>query len=275
MYIINPFLINLIDNNCVIQTGTSTVVITNQRLIGFLSEIEIQKIKSYTDQELEVEFGENKDLFLSFLLENEILIKKEKPFFIFNKVWILSNNNVFPNLFHKFAKNVMPGIHVLQQDSDFSNVKSDDLCIVFFNPFNLKNYIRIVDTLKEKGVIIKTVFFYNHSIYISNYYKKTWGNPCPKCFFYSLETQLRGTINSNNINFQTIIDMIYEENALFNIEAKLEPIDYLKPLEILLFDIRYDSNPNVFINKAYEINIKNGTINQDFSYHWELCDCYE
>lgn len=274
MYKVNSYLINSFNDSCVIQTGTSTTVVQNQQLVEFLFYIENKKIKSLTDSDLEREFSDSKDIVVEFLLGNDILKMVKEPFFKYDKVWVISNDDIFNNLFNKFGNSVMPNIEILEDD-DFSKIKSNDMIVLFFNPFHLEKYINLMDSIKEKEAIIKTVFYYNHSIYVSNYYKKDWRNPCPKCFFYSLETQLRGTLSSNELNFQTIIDIIYEQNGLFNIEAELETIDYLKPIDILLSDIKFNKNPNQFVNKVYEISISKGTINQDYAYHWELCDCYD
>lgn len=275
MYTIKPFLIHRLDEGCVLQTGTNTVMIKNEELFAFLENIEINKIKEIQKEEIKDVFDVSHQVVIEFLLNNEIIIQEKEKNMQYNKVHLFSNNQLFSETFKSAAVGIFDSIEIKDINSDLKNVKENDLCLLFLNPFNLKKYIELVDKLTIENVIIKTVFFYNHSLYISNYHKQEWNNPCPKCFYYSLETQLRGTINSNNINFQIIIDMIYEQSETFEVQANLNTSDFLEILNILLSDFKYNKNPNQYINKVYEIDLKDGRVNQDFSYHWELCDCYE
>ena len=144
---------------------------------------------------------------------------------------------------------------------------------IFLNPFNLEKYIEVCNQLIETKMTLRTSFFYNHSIYISNLYKKGWYNPCPKCFFYALETQLRASISSS-INFQTMMDLIYTKNSRFNVVSDLTHLDLNTIMTLLLKDIKFKENLNT-INNVYELDLGTYRLTEDSSYHWELCDCYE
>ena len=80
---------------------------------------------------------------------------------------------------------------------------------------------------------------------------------------------------NGSFNFQTLIDLLYSNEVKFNIEAKLNPVDLISTMNILLRDLRNTGNINNIINNVYEIGLNLNELNEDVAYHWEMCDCYE
>ena len=115
---------------------------------------------------------------------------------------------------------------------------------------------------------------YNSNFYFSNIYSYNCKNSCPKCFVSELISSLRSTGKFYSIpTFQTVVDIIYNENIKFeiydfnNLSMNLEIVKAI--LELL------DSkNINFFSSNYREIDI-NGASNFDQSVHWELCNCLE
>lgn len=279
MYTIKSYLIHDIDDGCILQNGISTVIIKNDKLKRFLENVEQKGVQKISVDFIKQEFQEQYDDVTKFLLENQIIFEYHEPDLNWNKIWVISNDHTFSNYFKYSIEGSgedIINLTITDNELDLDNLKENDLCIVFLNPFDINKYIEICDLIKEKNAIIKTVFFYNHSIYISNFHKKDWFNPCPKCFFYSLETQLRGGLTPNgSFNFQTLIDLLYSNEVKFNIETKLNPVDLITTMNVLSRDLRHTGNVNNIINNVYEIGLNLNELNEDIAYHWEMCDCYE
>ena len=110
--------------------------------------------------------------------------------------------------------------------------------------------------------------------FLANYYKRSWYNPCPLCFFGAIESQIRGEDNDNNINFQTIIDLLYAKNILFKSELPLDKLTYLQIIYILS-SYMGEIPENYKLDEVLELNLSNYSVRRDIAYHWGYCDCYE
>lgn len=143
------------------------------------------------------------------------------------------------------------------------------------NPFNLKEYISINQKMSSfNNIIVKNIFYYNNKIYLTNFYKKSWRNPCPLCFFSNLESHLKGLTNIKQYNFQTLLDIIYEKNPNFSVEAKLERYDYIPVINAIQMEF-VSENKNREIDKVKSISLENYNVRYDYAYHSRGCDCYE
>ncbi|EJH6411503.1 McbB family protein, partial [Enterococcus faecalis] len=135
-------------------------------------------------------------------------------------------------------------------------------------------YEIIVNIAKEKNVVVKIIFSYNHHIYFSNFYKREWYNPCPICFFSELESQLRGEITSDTANFQTIIDLLYTKSQNFAIEYPLQKDDYFTIVYTIMRNLDSDLM-KCDLDEVLSIDLNNHLVTKDIAYHWGYCDCYE
>lgn len=277
MYKFKPFLLyHLKEDNYVIQNGEATVIITNNKLVDFLKYLEEEKTLECTDEIFEEYFDDQAPAAIEFLKHNHIISDNQTlPNNIkFENKFLISNDNTFKDYFNITFSGYEFNYMNVDECLNYS-FKENDLIIIFLNPFNLNEYRNLCDIVKETKAIIKMIFYYNHSLYITQYYKQSWYNPCPKCFYYSLETQLRGDINKGSFNFQTLVDLIYKQKPMFKLEANLLPKDFVIIMYILTKDFNNPSNLVNNINKVYEIDLLTMKINEDNCYHWEVCDCYE
>lgn len=276
MYKIRPYLIQEIHEGIVVQNGISTTAITSERVIEFLKEIERQNYITIEDALLIDFFGNDCEEVISFLISNEIIEHIEEISYNYKYIKILTNSQEFSEVV-EFCKSDFDEkiiVYTINElDKCLEKITKDDMILVYMNPFNMEKYIEISDLLIEKDIIIRTSFFYNHNIYISNLYKRQWRNPCPKCFFYDLETQLRAEPVSKGMNFQTIIDLLYKKNPRFEVKFPIKKTDMIFILNILRNQKAKPINDGA--NIVYQYNIKTKMVSQDYAYHWEMCDCYE
>lgn len=278
MYKIKPFLIYDIEVGTVFQNSTSTALVKNKKLINFLKDLEINKKNTITENELKNYFPNNFEETLHFILTNNIIYRKIEPIFSFNDLYIYTNCNVFKEVSQFFIKDLdsFGKIEFHNLEKSYSLPKEDDLCIIFLNPFELVEFEKIVNKFKEIDCVVKYIFYYNHSIYISNFHKPSWKNPCPKCFFYSLESQLRSFGNINeNLNFQTLVDMFSVKEAKFKSWFLPKPYNFISVFDVLFNQFKSLSDFNSIVNLVHEISIETTYINTDFCYPWDMCDCYE
>lgn len=217
MYKVEPFIWYDIDEKkTIFQTRNATVIITNKDIRDFLVILEERKILSIDETILKKYFDkmDYKEI-VNFLVAQKILRREEERKVCIKRVIILSNDIKFNKSIELNISDIRDFLFVNKEQLKEFKVEKNDFLIVFLNPFELKEMEKIVEIVKNKDVMCKFAFSYNNKIYISNFYKKSWYNPCPLCFFYEIESQLRGEQGENNINFQTIIDLLYAENVLF------------------------------------------------------------
>ena len=277
MYKVRSFLLQEIEQGCVLQNGTATVIITNEELLDFLKSIEQKGIMELEEDYFIEYFQENYKSVIDFLINTNILKKVKKPRLDFDTLFLVTNDNEFSKLFEYSTTGFSEEVSIYTTKNYQKILKkplTTGLCIVFLNPFNLDEYISICNELMQTDLILRTGFFYNHSLYLSNLYKKEWYNPCPKCFFYALESHLRATISQNGLNFQTVMDLIYTKNSNFKVFTTLEHLDLITFMNLLLKDIKFKEE-KFNINNIYELDLGTYRVTEDSPYHWELCDCYE
>lgn len=276
MYKIIPFIwYDLSENKTFFQTKESSVVITDEKLICMLKELEVSELTEL-DEKIIMGFFEKeitKDIII-FLEENKIIKEFQDKKSDFKNIILHSNDSEFSDLF-KFTFSDEYLIYMVDSLNSLKNIKlTNELLVVFFNPFKFKEYEDIVKFAQESNITIKIIFSYNHHIYITNFYKKEWFNPCPICFFSELESQLRGEITNNTTNFQTMIDLLYSKSEKFHVEYPLVKKDYFTSMYVLMRNM--NSNLEYCdLNEVLSINLRDNCINKDISYHWGYCDCYE
>jgi len=277
MYKARPYLLfELEEGKTLLQNNTSTVVLSNKQIVQFLMALEQDKSLLNSADALSEFFQNNTHQVITFMLANGIIYKEEVPALAFKNVHIVSNLKIFSELFYKFSAGVFDNVYTVDIDLSGSNITEDDLCIVFLNPFELGEFEKLMGAIHKTNCIVKAIFCYNHSIYMANYHKPSWKNPCPKCFFYSLEAQLRGKGTSHGgMNFQTLVDVIYLKDIKFNAQAILEPYHLLGVINTLFNQLTHIRSFGDDVNLAHDFKLETGTVNADYTYHWEMCDCYE
>lgn len=275
-YRIETFLLHSTEDFYVVQSKSATIIVTNNNLIKMLEFIEKESISILNDK-IALKFFSIDDIheLYTFLLNEHLIQEEQKQELKFENVTLITNNSTFKNTFINNIGNRFKNIICYSQEKvleDINLADNSDCIFIFWNPFDLKIYENLNSSLYAKNLPIKNIFFYNNSLYVSNFSKKSWCNPCPICYFSILESRLRGIINQNNYNFQTLIDLIYLKKPKFSIGAKLDTIDYIPIFYTLLLQFNNLENS---IDEIFEIALDTHKINSDYAYHWEVCDCYE
>lgn len=275
MYKVQPFIWQKIgENKIFFQTQYSSVIVTDNKLGDFLIEIEQKNILELDKKYIESHFIHETDSVISFMIQNGLLKEKVKKNFLIERLVILSNDNFFLESAQMNLKDIYTIVWIREQDKEQFTFEKNDLFIIFLNPFNLEKMNQLTSFVKERNVLVKFIFPYNNKIYFTNFYRKSWYNPCPMCFFYMLESQLRGENEENNINFQTIIDLLYSQKATFDIHLPLDSSVYLQIVYNLVRYLR--KIPDDYkLDEVLEICLEDFSVNKDIACHWGYCDCYE
>ncbi|NEW63121.1 McbB family protein [Granulicatella sp. zg-ZJ] len=270
MYKVNPFILSYLEESVVVQNSKGIFMTSDEKLISLLEYIDKEQIKKIDIKEI-IDFLNNIDVneVINLMISNFIL--KEDKLSLYHSMYIdkfsvITDNKVIQNIlnFVESENIILEEIISLEADTQ----------IIILIPFNFKKLQDICSVLNNRNIQFTIVFPYNSKFYITNLYKKEWCNPCPRCFFSNLECSLRGFSKMYDmINFQSIIDMIYFENTLFEIETPINKVDFLVIInEICKF---FKRDINYLANTVIEIDINDYTVKYDTCMHWELCDCCE
>lgn len=278
MYRINPFLIHQLNKEeYVVQTKSSTVLITSEELIRILRDIENENLSELTTEWLNDKTNLlNSSEVITFLLDNNMIKKVASDICETKRIICCTNNYMFSDIFKKVFESKYE-IVIITIDEIFDYMFYDtDICILFLNPFLYREFLKIDLHLKTKNVLNKFIIYYNHSIYISNFFKSDWNIPCPKCFFSNLENHLRGNQVTEKVNFQLLIDLIYEKKVNFPICTNTEYYDLISTIYILQHQfLALYNKENYILSELTEISLVNNSITKDSAVYWEICDCYE
>ncbi len=277
---VKPYLIYSLnqEQTTIIQTRESTFVTKSTKLIEFLEYLEKKQIDKITHSDFIKIFNNKKTMqeSIDFLLDSNI-IKPFKNKYLTTKenLLIFTNDNDFKSSADFFWKD--RNIDVKDLDS-FKYINGENnLIIICVNPFSLKKLKEIVDQIDPNNSnVYKFIFPYNHDLYISNYYSPEWGNPCPLCFFYSIESQLRGSqTGRDNLNFQVMVDLFYKETGTFEYKGLLNKEDWLPIVNQLSKEFKLTEDILTTVDDVLKINLDDYTMSYDVCYFWEMCDCYE
>lgn len=284
IYLIPQFVIlNEDSNNAVVQNKNGINKLTDKGIIGFFNKIDRLHKNKVTEKFIEDFFGISQyESILNFLLTSQLIEEEKNIDFEYKRSVVFTNSSKMYSLMKKvIPKNEYNAkfklVDTFQSKKfmyEIDKLSNDTLVVLIFSPLDLNEYTWTCDYLRKKEIIYCTAFPYNSNFYFSNIYSYNWKNSCPKCFVSELISSLRSTGKFYSIpTFQTVVDIIYNENIKFeiydfnNLSMNLEIVKAI--LELL------DSkNINFFSSNYREIDI-NGASNFDQSVHWELCNCLE
>lgn len=276
-YRVFPFLITNYEEVSVIQNYKNIVIIKDIEMINFFNWVDSNEIYKVSIDQINEIFNERTEQAIEFM-RNNYLIDKIRPKIInFENIRVISNDETFINSMkfnsighkEKFIYELLP-----RDFHEFEVNNLLDLYIFFLNPFNFKYYTELVNIIKENNVLSRFSFFYNNNIFLSNYYKKEWYNPCPLCFFGNVESSLRGKSKVlNTVSFQTLLDLIYKKDPGFEIQNTFTNYSISIFVNTLLNDM--DIIDNSQLNNVQYIDFNRNIVLADQAIHWELCDCYE
>lgn len=276
-YKIYPFLLHdFEDNQLVVQNMKNIVLIHHKDMIEFFFELDKYSYQSLDMVLLNKHFGNKSDKALQFLIDNQLIFEEKSSSLIYKKINIFSNDECVNNSLKFNLEGSQKTINFFQVDYydmfnfDYNN-EIENLNIFILNPFNYKKIVELTSYLKKENLIFQMAFYYNNNFYISNYYKEEWKNPCPCCFFSKIESELRAESQMGINTFQTIMDIIYKKEPMFQTEAILQPYNILPLVNIIKKQISsFDESLLKLVNS---LDITTSRVTVDVAMHWELCDC--
>ncbi|RGR60169.1 McbB family protein [Streptococcus salivarius] len=280
-YNVYQFVITDLENYLVIQNCKGITVLKDKKIIDFFKELDRDNRPCVSQSFLETFFGCDTDSVIDYLINSNLLYKEDKKR-NFETVRFLSNNNEF--LSSAVYNNKEPLSYIIEEEVKisstdfldyFKNISRGDssLFVISLIPFDYNDFLKIINILQEKDVMFAFVISYNSSLYLTNVYKKSWYNPCPKCFFAHLEASLRSYGRTTGTNtFQTVIDLLYNNRIKYSPNL---PLTSVVTLQILseLFQMK-KTDINELSSRIVQVNEDTG-ITYDSAVHWELCDCFE
>ena len=279
-YKLIPYLMYKNDEITVIQNERTTCIITDTNLIDFFTSNDENYSLTFTLEDLTKRYGEEAELCLFFLLKNLLAIKDECIPLAINRLYFFTNSEKIASSLKFNLSGLNIPYEVITFDINtvsaglFLNLDKGAVYYVVLNPFNYKQYTLIANYLKQNNVIHKFCFYYNYSFYFTNYHKADWYNPCPLCYFSHLEGSLRSQSKlTENISFQTIIDLIYTKTIYFDTESILDNFKIIKLINEIIDDIADLNDYTVKLIK--QLNIKTNRIDYDIAIPWEVCPCHE
>lgn len=275
MIIVNSFLWQKIDDDSYFfQTQTTATIITNKKIVEFLIQTEKNRILRYDEDDLKTIFGNEYEDILNFLCDNNILKKDEKKQMNIERLVVVSEDSIFTSMIEAYFSDEY-SIHIINEiDLDEFAFGENDLLLSFIKEFAVEKLERLRNYAEKNNAFLKVIFPYNSRIYFTNIYKKQWYTPCPLCFYYELESQLRGEAGEYSITFQTLMDFVYQRKSDFIYEVILKGSDYINIGHVLSENLKSEI-PEKKISEIAELDLENGKVNKDISYHWGYCDCYE
>lgn len=276
-YRIFPFLITNCEEISVIQNSQSTVILKKSEMIDFFNWIDSSGVYEVSMKQLNEIFNEQTEKAIEFMQRNNLIGEIKQKIISYEDITVVSNDEIFIKSmkFNSKGHNENFIYELLPRDfHDFKINNLQSLYIFFLNPFHYKYYTELINIIRDNNILSRFGFYYEHRIFLSNYYKQEWYNPCPLCFFGNVESSLRGNSKLlNTVSFQNLLDLIYKKEPGFEVENTFNNYSILTFVDTLLKDLDIDNNSQ--INNVQYIDFNKNIVLSDQAIHWELCDCYE
>ncbi|WP_419242205.1 McbB family protein (plasmid) [Pediococcus pentosaceus] len=266
-----------------VQTDNGIVVIKDPKLGELIKKWDTtHKRYLYTD-ELEKIFSTRTSELIEFLLSNRLLQKNSKKTLKIDKIIIFSDNEQIENQISEYLKSEFPvfPIQIIHTIEQIESLNQNDLLLVSLTKYSFE----IAEIIRRKTMKFNNLLLFGHvyagNYYIDNFYKKEWFLPCHKCIMGNLQAQLRMN-NFGEETYQSVLDQIYktDENIiisknLYAHQKSLIALALFEKVEHFIGNGDFsDINPEK-ISMVTMIDLNENKLSEDFSIHWELCDCYE
>lgn len=277
IYKVPPFIISSYDDFSVVQNSKSTVLIKDSTIAQYFKNVEESKKDIFKFNELLEIFEGKVGIVIDFCLKNNLIEYYEEVDLEYNDLFILSNDSSFIDSCI-FNLDQIVNSKFLNYDKygvmEMPEIPEKSLVTIFLNPFTYNDFLEISNKLSKDDITFRIAFYYEHRIYITNYYKKTWYNPCPICFFSNLRSALSSYSNvSGSLSFQNLLELIYEKDPGFKLQVNLNNGNILNLIYLISTTIDIDDNYKV--NNTYVFDYINNIFGSDRAFYWDLCDCYE
>lgn len=272
----------------VLQNDSGIVKITEKNLVKFILDIDQEGSKYVgTDYVLKY-FPDNAQEVIKFLLTNKIIEKP--PIFNFNlhKINFSTNDKSVGELTNRVLKNSIDNTYEYTFSNNIAssiniNESENAFWVIFMNPYSKKEAKKIRDKfIGAKNTYLLTSYIYNNIFFIDSLYSSDLKKPCHLCQINITESVLRKNASGGRMNYQNLVDLLYEENKTFNIEVPLNEIQIVNLVSYLCNRIiqhiggntHLKSSPALF-GEGAALDLKNFNTHTGTTLHWELCDCYE
>ena len=284
VYLIPQFVIlNEDSNNAVIQNKNGISQLTDKGIIDFFNKLDQLHKNKVTEKFIENFFGSVQyESVVNFLLTSQLIEREKNIDSKYKRSVVFINSSKIYSLMKKVITKNGYNIRFELIDTfqskkfmyEIEKISDDTLVVPIFSPLDLNEYTWTCDYLRKKEIMYCTAFPYNSNFYFSNIYSYNWKNACPKCFISELISSLRSTGKFYSMpTFQTVVDIIYNENLKFEIYDFNNLSMNLEIMKALL-ELSDSKNIDFFSSNHREIDIS-GVSNFDQSVHWELCNCLE
>lgn len=285
-YKINNFIYHELPNKqIVVQSQNGIVEVFEDGMKNFIKIIDKEMpSKEITAANLQNYFGRNTTEAIEFLISYGILSQIEDLNFAINRIIFATNDIKLYNLVNflhsnQDADNLFTAVLNENDLNDFS-FDSQDLLVCFFNPYD-RNLIKKTKGVADKyNMLIQIGYVYNNDVFIDNFYRESWKNPCHFCNINNIRNQLRTEV-FEEVTYQHILDDIFEKDSTFKVETAFNQSQIVFLCNTLLMNV------NKFINiprntnytgdllNIIKLNMEDYSVVVDTAVHWELCDCYD
>lgn len=268
IYSFSNFIYSENKENFVVQSINGVTVVSDKSLQSLIRYVDSKNLCEF-DEQLILKFFEVSEVddVINFLLENSLIKIKDDIDGNFENLAFYTTDETLIELL-KFIN-----ISKFKVVSNLENIENYNSVVVFMNKLSNIEYENIVNDLISKNIPFLISFFYNSSFYITNLFKKSWYNPCPKCFYANLQASLRCYDKmSNSISFQTVVDILFSKSSEFVLNTPINKEYYIHYLSEILKILNRDFQQNS--KRIVQIGL-NGETHYDVPIHFELCDCFE
>ncbi|MBE1553291.1 McbB family protein [Sporosarcina limicola] len=272
----------------IVQNSQGVSRITDSRLKAFLLEWDSKSNSLIEYNDIHVYMGEETSAAVDFLKSLLVITDFTPPNLGIDTISFYTNNDNIGSL----LKNVLDEdyspflkcnyIYDEKLNINHFDTNSNELIVVFMNPYNRKFAKEIRDLISQKkDTFLIFSYTYNSSFYIDSLYNGFFKSPCHICHISYIESQLRIT-NGENITYQQMVDSLYADNNYYQIETPLNFNGNLNVAtqltnrigDLFLADINTVIHPEAF-NESSVYNLITKKVHKDNPIHWEMCDCYE
>lgn len=256
----------------VLQTSKTINIIDNVLLVNVLKEVKNYKYITLKRLSLLID---NEIIFskiIRYLEDSGIIRPLKKLNFSLQKSLLVTNNSDIFNFFqsHYFDK------VILFKDVDTLEFSDNELIVAILNPYNPKMVDKLYDKVCSISSYLLLGFFYNFKFYLGNIYNSDL--ELPNHFDHLKYIQSGIYSEQTNYTYQDLVNIIFEKDPTFNLEAPLNWSDIVMVSRLILqrvikiFDL--DNNVNLYMNdvviRVQEMNMKTYEIIDDFANYWEM-----
>lgn len=267
----------------IIQTDSGITIIENMDLYKLLKSWDTEQKKYVYKNELKEIFSSQLNELVDFLIQNRIMKRNSTTHLRINKVILFSDNERISNQLVDYFDSKFPELpqEVITDVNSITEMDENDLLIVSLTEYSYK----IAEIVRRKSIQYNNLLLFGHvyagNYYIDNFYKRDWYLPCHKCVMGNLQSQLRQN-SFGEETYQALLDQIYEvdedivvSTSLYTNQQDLIAVSLFEKVRNFIGNGDFSDISPEKLSMVTMIDLVENKTSEDFSIHWELCDCYE